>query len=288
MILITGATGTVGREVVKRLSAEGVQVRAVMRDPGKADIIRLPQVEVVKGDFEDADSIRRACSGVDRAFLVTNSTERTEHQQIAFTRLAHQSGVRHIVKLSQLHADPNAPERFLRYHAAVEAAIRASGLASGLTFTFLRPNLYMQGLLNFRQSIQEQSAFFAAAGDARISAVDVRDLADVAVAALTSSQHGNKSYALTGPDALTFAEMAHQLSRAVGRTITCVDVPPEPMRAALADLGFPAWQADGLLEEFAMYRRGEAAGVEPGMRDALGRPPRSFAEFARDYAPLFA
>ena len=88
MILITGATGTVGSEVVKRLSAEGVQVRAVTRNPGKADIIRLPQVEVVKGDFEDADSIRRACSGVDRAFLVTNSTERTEHQQISFTRLA--------------------------------------------------------------------------------------------------------------------------------------------------------------------------------------------------------
>ena len=284
MILITGATGTVGSEVVKRLSAAGVQVRAVTRDPGKADILRLPQVDVVKGDFEDADTIRRACSGVERAFLVTNSTERTEHQQIAFTRLAHQSGVRHLVKLSQLHADARASGRFLRYHAAVEAAIRASGL----TFTFLRPNLYMQGLLHFRQSIQEQSAFFAAAGDARISAVDVRDLADVAVAALTSAQHDNTSYALTGPDALTFAEMAHQLSRAVGRTITCVDVPPASMRAALADLGFPAWQADGLLEEFAMYRRGEAAEVEPGVRDALGHPPRSFDAFARDYAPLFA
>ena len=228
--------------------------------------------------------MRRACSGVDRAFLVTNSTERTEHQQIAFTRVAHQSGVRHIVKLSQLHADTNSPGRFLRYHAAVEAAVQASGL----TFTFLRPNLYMQGLLNFRQSIQQQNAFFAAAGDARMSAVDVRDLADVAVAALTTSQRDNQIYALTGLDALTFAEMACQLSRAIGRIITFVDVPPESMREALADLGFPAWQADGLLEEFAMYRRGEAAGVEPGVREALRRPPRGFDEFARDYAPLFA
>ena len=173
--------------------------------------------------------------------------------------------------------------RFLRYHGVVEAAIRASGL----TFTFLRPNLYMQGLLHFRQSIQAQSAFFAAAGDTRISAVDVRDLADVAVAALTTAQHDNQSYALTGPEALTFAEMAHQLSRAVGRTITFVDVPPAAMRGALAEQGFPAWQADGLLEEFAMYRRGEAAGVAPGVRDVLGRPPRAFATFARDYAPLF-
>jgi uncharacterized protein YbjT (DUF2867 family) len=284
MILITEATGMVGSEVVKRLSAQGIQVRAVTRDPRKADAHRLPHVQFVQGDFEDVDSMRRACAGVDRAFLLTNATERTEQQQIAFTRVAHQSGVRHIVKLSQLHADASSRGRFLRYHAAVEAAVQASGL----TFTFLRPNLYMRGLLNFRQSIQEKSAFFAAAGDARISAVDVRDLADVAVAALTTPQHDNKTYALTGPKALTFAEVADQLSKAVGRTITFVDVPPESMRAALAELGFPAWQADGLLEEFAMYRRGEAAEVEPGVREALGRLPRSFDEFARDYAPLFA
>ena len=220
MILITGATGTVGSEIVKRLSAQGMPVRAVTRDPRKADAHRLPHVHFVHGDFEDVDAMRRACAGVDRAFLVTNSTARTEHQQITFTRLAHQSGVRHIVKLSQLHADASAPERFLRYHAAVEAAI----CTSGVTFTFLRPNLYMQGLLHFRQSIQEQSAFFAAAGDAGISVVDVRDVADVAVAALTTAQHDNQIYALTGPDTLTFAAMAHQLSRAVGRPITFVDV----------------------------------------------------------------
>jgi uncharacterized protein YbjT (DUF2867 family) len=284
MILITGATGTVGSEVVKRLSAHGIPVRTVTRDPQQAAAQRLPHVHVVHGDFEDVASMRRACAGVDRAFLVTNSTARTEHHQLAFTRVAHHSGVRHIVKLSQLHADAHAPERFLRYHGVVETAIQASGL----TFTFLRPNLYMQGLLHFRQSIQEQCAFFVAAGDARISAVDVRDLADVAVAALTTAQHDNQCYALTGPEAVTFPEMAHQLSQAIGRTITCVDVPPASMRAALAAQGFPAWQADGLLEEFAMYRRGEAAGVKPGVWDALGRPPRAFAEFARDYAPRFA
>ena len=283
MILITGATGTVGSEVVKRLSAHAIPVRAVTRDPQRADAHRLPNVHFVQGDFEDVDSMRRACSGVDRAFLLTNSTERTEHHQTTFTQVAQESGVRHIVKLSQLHADPSSAGRFLRYHAAVESAIQASGL----TFTFLRPNLFMQGLLNFRQSIQEKSAFFAAAGDARISAVDIRDLADVAVAALTTSQHDNKVYALTGPDALTFADMAQLLSKAVGRTITFIDVPPEPMRASLAALGFPTWQADGLLEEFAMYRRGEATGVEPGVREALGRPPRAFDEFARDYARLF-
>src|SRR5262245_8991543 len=156
--------------------------------------------------------------------------------------------------------------------------------AAGMTFTFLRPNLYMQELLNFRESIKEKSAFFAAAAEARISAVDVRDLADIAVAALTSSQHDNKSYPLTGPEALTFGEMAEQLSTALGQTIAFVDIPPQAMQRALADLGFPAWQADGLLEEFAMYRCGEAAGVESGIAEALNRSRRSFGEFAMDHA----
>jgi uncharacterized protein YbjT (DUF2867 family) len=138
------------------------------------------------------------------------------------------------VKLSQLHADVNSAGRFLRYHAAVETAIEATNL----TFTFLRPNLYIQGLLNFAQSIKEKSAFFAAAGEARISAVDVRDLADVAVAALTDSQHKNKSYSLTGPEALTFGKIADELSAALGRTISFVDVPPEVMRGALEGAWF--------------------------------------------------
>jgi uncharacterized protein YbjT (DUF2867 family) len=116
MILITGATGTVGREVVRRLSAQGVQLRAVTRDLHKVETIKLPHVQFVQGDFDDPDSIRRACAGVERAFLLSNSTERAEKQQIAFAESAQESGVRHIVKLSQLHADINSPGQFLRYH----------------------------------------------------------------------------------------------------------------------------------------------------------------------------
>ena len=128
MILVTGATGTVGSEVVKRLSPLDVPVRAVTRDPARRTCIDSRTSELVQADFEDVESMRRACLGVDRAFLLTNSTERTQQQQLAFTRVAQESGVRHIVKLSQLHADARTPGRFLRYHAAVEEAVQASGL----------------------------------------------------------------------------------------------------------------------------------------------------------------
>jgi uncharacterized protein YbjT (DUF2867 family) len=146
----------------------------------------------------------------------------------------------------------------------------------------------MQGLLNFRSTIATQDAFYAAASDAKVSAVDVRDIAEVAVAALTESGHEGKIYNLTGPQALTHVEMAEGLSEALGRRVTFVDIPSEAMREALLGVGLPVWQADGLIEDYAHYRRGEAAAVTSGVRDATGKAPRSFEEFARDYAGMFS
>ncbi len=156
-----------------------------------------------------------------------------------------------------------------------------------MAHTFLRPNLFMQGLLNFAPTIATQGAFYAAAGDAKVSVVDVRDIADAAVAALTVPGHEGRTYELTGPQALTHAEMASTVSEALGRPVRFVDIAPEVMRDSLARLGFPDWQADGLIEDYAHYRRGEAAGITTGVRDATGNEPRSFDRFAADYAAAF-
>jgi uncharacterized protein YbjT (DUF2867 family) len=284
MILVTGATGTNGTEILKRLAKGGVHMRAMVRNRERASTIALPHVDVVEGDFDRPETLLAALAGVERAFLLTNSSERAESQQIAFIDAARQSGVAHVVKLSQFDADVNAPGRFQRYHAVVEAALQASGLA----YTILRPNLYMQGLLNFRSTIATQNAFYAAAGDAKVSMVDVRDNADVAVAALTEPGHEGKIYDLTGPQALTHAEMVEGLSEALGRRVVFIDIPPEAMRDAVLGLGFPEWQAEGLIEDYAHYRRGEAEAVTSGVRDATGKEPRSFEEFTRDYADTFS
>lgn len=283
-ILVTGATGSNGTEIVKRLSAQNMQVRAMVRNPDRAKEIALPNVEVVEGNFDHPDTLLKALTEVDRAFLLTNSTEHAEAQQLAFVDAARQSSVKHIVKLSQFAADTHSPVRFLRYHAAVEAAIQASGM----TYTFLRPNLFMQGLLNFRSTITSQNAFYAAIGDAKVSVVDVRDIADVAVAALTEAGHEGKIYDLTGPQALTHTEMAEYLSAALKRQIAFVDIPPEQMREAMVGFGMPAWQADGLIEDYAHYRRNEAAAIASGIEDATGKAPRQFKDFARDYATAFS
>jgi uncharacterized protein YbjT (DUF2867 family) len=283
-ILISGATGNVGSELAKALSQRGVRFRAMVRPAGRApDLASLPGIELVNGDFDDRETLARALHGVERAFLLTASSERAEAQQRAFVDAARQEGVRQLVKLSQWAADRNSPVRFLRSHAAGEAAIRDSGMA----YTFLRPNLFMQGLLGFRSTIAAMGRFFAAAGNAKISVVDVRDIAAAAAAALIERGHEGKVHDLTGSAALTHAEMAAQLSSALGREVAFVDVSPEVMRAELLRAGFPEWQADGLIEDYAHYRRGEASEVTLGVKDATGMSPRTFAEFARDYAPAF-
>lgn len=283
MILITGANGSNGSELVKLLAARNVPVRAMVRNVSRADALSSPSVEVVEGDFDAPETLSAALSGVERAFLLTPSSERAEEQQLAFVEAAKQSGVKHIVKLSQLDADINSSARFLRYHAAVEQAIRASGMA----YTFLRPNLFMQGVLNFKPTITAQNAFYAAAGEGKVSVVDVRDIAEVAFAALTESGHEGKSYDITGPQALTHAEMAAYLSTALSRQVAFVDVPPEAMREALLGIGFPVWQADGLLEEYALWSQDAAAIVTSDVENVTGKAPRRFEVFARDYAPAF-
>jgi uncharacterized protein YbjT (DUF2867 family) len=250
MILVTGAGGSNGSELIKQLYATGASVRAMVRKRRDHKNDALPGVEFVTADFDDLASINRALEGVQSAFLVTNSSERTETQQLCFVEAARAAGLRHIVYLSQLHATKESPVRFLRYHAVVEEAISASGM----TFTNLRPNLYMQGLLGFRSSIISEGRFFAAAGDSRVSIVDVRDIAAVAATALTKSGHEGKTYDVTGPEALTHAEMASQLSETLGRHISFVDASEAAMRDALLSLGMPQWQVDGLIEDYAHYR----------------------------------
>lgn len=284
MILVTGATGKNGNEIVKRLVAADVQVRAMVRNRARASTIASPHVEVVEGDFDRPETLPGALAGIERAFLLTPSTERAQSQQIAFIDAARQSGIAHIVKLSMFGADARSPGRFQRYHAAAEAVLRASGIA----YTVLRPNNFMQSLLNFRSTIIAQNHFYAAAGDGRVSVVDLRDIAEVAVAALTESGHEGKIYELTGPQALTHAEMAQYLSASLGRHVAFVDIPPEAMRDALVGVGLPAWRADGVVEDYASYRRGDAAAITSGVQDATGKAPRPFDEFAHDYVASFS
>ena len=281
-ILVTGATGNTGRAIVDALAKRGAPVRAMVRTEADRSKLRAG-VEVVVADFDDATAVATALDGAERAYLVTPSSEQAEEQQKRFADLAAKAGTRHLVVLSQLGSEEHSPVRFLRYHAAVERHIRDLGIG----YTFLRPNLYFQGLLMFTGSISAEGKFFAPIGDAAVSAVDVRDIAAVAAVALTEAGHEGATYTLTGPEAITHAQIAAALTAALGRTVRFVDVPPEAFADSIRGL-LPPWQVDGLLEDYAHYRRGEAATVSPAIAEVTGAAPRGIEQFARDYAAAFA
>lgn len=282
-VLVTGATGATGSAVLRALEAKGVAVRAMVRRGGNAGRLAGSSAEVVAADFDDAGSLRDALRGVRSAYLVTPSSPEAAARQTRFAELAAEAGVGHVVKLSQFAADEASPVRFLRDHAAVERRIREMGVGH----TFLRPNLFFQGFLAFRSTIATQGRIFAPIGDARVSAVDVRDIAAVAAAVLTEPGHLGKTYTITGPAAVTHAEIAQAISAAIGREVAFVDVTPEAFAAALKGVGVPAWQAGGLVEDYAHYARGEAAYVFPTVRDLTGSEPRDVTRFAHDHAGMF-
>ena len=278
-ILVTGATGSTGSALVRDLVARGAPVTAMVRGTSS----RGPEgVPTVVADFDDTAAVTAALRGVRAAYLVTPSSERAQHQQERFVEAAAAQGVEHLVVLSQYAAVEDSPVRFLRYHAAVERRVRELGVG----YTFLRPNLYFQGLFAMAGMIREQGRMVAPIGDAKVSAVDVRDIAAVAAVALTEPGHVGRSYEITGPAALTHQEIAGAIGVAIGRTVEFVDVPPAAFEAALRGV-LPDWQVGGTLEDYAHYARGEAAGVFPTVAEITGVPARDVASFARDHARAF-
>ncbi len=276
-VLVTGATGTVGSALIPALLARGVAVRAMTRDPGRS----VPGAETVVADLRDPESVAAALKGVDAAFLNSPSAADAATHQIRFADLARDAGVKRLVLLSQYAANADSPVRFLRWHAEVEEYVRELGI----DHTVLRPNLYLQALLGFSRTIA-QGFIAAPIGDAAVSAIDTRDIADAAAVVLTDAGHAGRTYTLTGPRAVTHTEIADALSMVTGRSIVFHDTSADQFAAALNGL-LPPWQVDGLIEDYAHYARGEAAEVHTSVADLTGNPARDVTDFARDYAAAF-
>ena len=273
MILVTGASGTVGSEVVKALGGRSVGVRAGYRTRPQ----NVPAgVESVKLDYERPDTIRPALQGVDTLFLLSNTVD-PERKVVDEAKRA---GVKRIVKLSVIGAAEEG-FTFARWHRAVEKHIEASGLG----WTFLRPNGFMQNVVTYMgETIRSQSAIYSPAGNAAASHIDARDVGAVGARVLTDKGHEGKAYELTGPAALTYGQIAEILSRVLGRTIGYVPISPEQYRQAAVAAGTPEGYADALVDLNRYYLEGKASVVTPSVRQLTGRDAIPFEQFARDYA----
>ncbi|APR81647.1 Hypothetical protein A7982_06996 [Minicystis rosea] len=278
MILVTGATGKIGLEVVRLLGEAGAPARALLRNPDKAK--GWKGIEVVKGDLDDSASVAAALAGVDTVFLLSNANPK---QEKAVIEAAVRASVKKIVKISSMGANADSKVNIARGHAESEAALKQSGVA----WTILRPGMFSQNFLNFAHAIKAQGQFTGSVKDGRVAPIDARDIAAVAVKALLEPGHEGKTYVLTGAESITHAEAAEHIGAAIGKPVRYVDVPLEETRAAILGHGLPAW----LAEDMVTFQTGIAAGgsniIAGDVEKVLGRKPLSFADFARDYAAAF-
>jgi uncharacterized protein YbjT (DUF2867 family) len=283
VILVTGATGLVGGAVVHQLAAQGVPVRVLIRSPEQAAALAGPAVETVVGDFARPETLGPALQGVTRALLISHHDVRQVELQGNFVEAARRAGPVHVVKLSGLATAPGSPSQSGRWHAETEAQIRDAGLP----WTFLHPPYFMQNLLRAAPAIAAHGVLTAAMKDGRIAMVDARDVAAVAVAALTGPGHTGRTYVITGPEALSHAMVAAILSEAVGRRITYRDIPLDALREQLVAAGTPPWLVDVRMEFTSVLREGFAAAVTDTVARTTGHPPRTFAAFAAEHAARF-
>ena len=266
-ILVTGATGTIGTQVVQALARRGASVRAAARGGSKGG-----GVDLVLGDTASVD---RALAGVAAAFLLTPFAPDQVALGTHFIDRAKAAGVKRIVKLSAIGSDSEPGIQLGRWHRAIEKHLEASGV----DYTILRPNNFMQNFIGYYPP-DASGAIYLPWGDGVASFIDAVDVGRVAAVALTEPGHAGKAYTLTGPAAFGIAEAAATLGRVTGRTITYVDVPEAAARAAMLEASVPAWMADAMLELHAIDKAGYATVVTDEVARLTGAPPRSFAEFA--------
>lgn len=279
MILVTGATGTVGREVVHRL-ARDLPVRVMAREPERVAGTSGMR-EVVRGDYGDPRSLARALEGVDRAFLVT--TDVGGDDDARFIQTARSAGVRQLVKLSAAAVeDGGAEDLITRWQRGNEEILRGSGLE----WTLLRPRSFMSNTLSWADSVRTDGVVRGLYGTSANACVDPRDVAEVAVRALTEPGHAGSVHTLTGPEALTAVEQTAQLSAVLGRALRFEELDLARARAVWS-ARHPAALVEALLQSAERQRAGAKAGVGKTVQEVAGRPARSFKEWAGEHRAVF-
>jgi uncharacterized protein YbjT (DUF2867 family) len=282
MILIAGATGTVGRPLVLELKERRAAFRVLTRDPARARNF-LGDVQCAVGDVSRPETVAKALAGMEAAFLLSPLDPSLPAWEAGFARAAKKAGVKRLVKLSALGADPRAPAAIARWHGEAEEEVKRAGAP----WTILRPAAFHQNLLGSADSIR-RGVLPAPMGTARVAMVDARDVGAAAAAALTSPAFEGETLTLTGPAPATYEEIAAIFSRVLGRPVAYTDVAPDDARRGMLAAGMPSWLIDAVLGLAEQFRAGGANLTADGVSRTTGRGPIPLEKFARDLAPAFA
>lgn len=290
-VLVVGATGTIGREVVTALAGGGftdVRVGTRSVEKGAAAFAGLANVTPVALDLDRAETYSAALAGATKVFQVSALSEDMVRQTNALAERARAAGVKHFVRSSLFGADDAAPIREGEWHLGADRALQGSGVP----FTLLRPNQYFQ---NFStpangKAVRERSMLAVPLADSRVSNIDTRDIAACAARILVEegTPHAGKTYVLTGPESVTMDEVARAVGAALGKSVSYVAVTEEQTRERLVAAGMLAKNVEAVLEWFAYCRSGRAAKITADTEQLLGKKPRTVNDWARDYRAVWA
>jgi uncharacterized protein YbjT (DUF2867 family) len=277
MILISGATGNVGKELVKDLLDEGKQFRILVRDQSKATRFG-ERVEVVVADLDKPETLPAALRGIDQLYFVTPVTEQVRN----LLQAAKETGVRHVVKQSTIEADRSLGPG--RWHRQQEELIKSMGFA----WTFIRPTIFMSNIIEWwGETIRSQNAVYFPGGRGRVPPVDPRDVASVACAVLTQAGHAGKIYEITGPQVFTIGEMAQVLGRVLDKPLRYVNVPAFLAAIWLRRFGMSRELVNALMETLGALRRNEYAYVTDAVERVGSVRPRTFEAWCKEHASAF-
>ncbi len=282
MILITGASGSVGKAVLQEASRKEPKVRAMYRS--KEEAAKAPSgCEAVLADYANKQSLRNALDGVTSVYVVCSPIPQLVELESNVLDVCKESGVKHVVLSSAMGAGDYG-KSFPSWHRKVEDKLKGTGMS----YTILRPNGFLQNIVVYNApSIRAQGTFYAAMGDAKVSYLDVGDIAVVAVKALKGGAHAGKTYELNGPEAISNQELARRISKVTGRTVNYVDIPESAQREAMLGMGMPAWQVTALLELQQYYKQGGAAKTDGLLQALIERDPVTLDQYLTSNAREF-
>ncbi len=276
VILVTGASGKTGFPIVSELASAGVPVRALVHTKAKKKMFEnMKEVELMEGDYSDTRSLEGALSGIHKAYLVSPPSPDMVKLQSNFVNMARLTGLKHVIKLSALGTGENSPVGLLRDHAEIEDYIRKTGIA----YTFLHPHFFMENLLVNSESVTKNGVLYSPLGDARIAPIALQDIASVAARILIDGGHLGTTYVLSGPESLTFSEIAAIWSKVIGKTIRYSTVSFDATRQEMAQSGMPTWMAENMIRLMKTWAEGKGDIVSHYVERIIGRKPISIQEF---------
>jgi uncharacterized protein YbjT (DUF2867 family) len=284
-ILITGATGNVGSALLNTLKTTDINLRVLAHDKSKVQSLRDRGIEdVVLGDFLKPETFVPALKDVSKVFLLTPISPQQVPQASNMIKAAKESGNDpHIVRLSVHQASHEAPARNSRQHAQIEDELTSSGLP----YTLLRPQSFMQNTLMAAPTVASEGKIYQPFKDGRLGMIDTRDIAEVAAKVLTEEGHEGKVYTLTGPAAISFYEVAKVLSEVLGKEVSYINIPLDAAKKAMLSRGIPEWKADTLTEYAKAHSEGYSDFITEDFERLAGHPSTSYKQFASDFEWVF-